>query len=168
MGDSWGAIEAAIRLGDARKPAVPMDDAEMHEELTARLAELAEKLHYALEAEAEMKATRENLTAEIERLAGTTNEGQPVKAMDWNIEVAPGERWSWDKDLVAQLLEARGVSKDEDLPDFVDRAATINRKRYEKAPEEERAYFAPALTRKEGKTAVKVWPDDPSKYRKES
>jgi hypothetical protein len=164
MSESWEAIESAIR---GAAPAPVMDEAELHGERVDRLAAFAEELHYLLDDESALKARKEELVAEIERLAGTPD-GLPVKANDWNIEVTPGERWSWDKDLVAQLLEARGVTDgDEDLPDFVDRSATINRTRYERAPEEDRAYFAPALTRKEGKAKVKVWPDDPSKYRKE-
>lgn len=161
---TWDELDDALKA----KPREIVEVSDMEQERIERLGDYAERLHYIREEMAENKALEAAIVADIERLAGPTDEGHPVQAGDWMIEVTSGERWSWDKDLVEQLLDAKGVSTEDDsLPDFVDRSATINRRRYEKAPEDLRAYFAPALTRKEGKPTVKVTPKDPSKYRKD-
>ncbi len=160
MTSEWDAFDTPTRT-----PA-EIDAASRMAETERRAAEAAEALHYTRQELAELKAKETALVDELVHLYGQTDEGHPAKAQDWNIEVNPGERWVWDKDLVSELVGTLGASpaKPVEPPDFVDQTCTINRKKYEQADEAMRRLFAPALTRKPGRAIVKVTPDNPSLY----
>jgi|Laugrefa1bdmlbdn_1035148.scaffolds.fasta_scaffold01338_4 hypothetical protein len=67
------------------------------------------------------------------------------------ITVSRGSRYEWDQTVLSSLFES-GVKK----PDFVKSHLTIDKKRFDRMAEEDRAPLLPALTRKPGSVSVKV------------
>ena len=128
-----------------------------------RLADLAEKLFYIDRENAELKEARKRAILDLEGLIPETHEGE-IKAHGWTIMVERGERWSWDKDILEQLLKAKGINDPENVPPFISRSTTINRKKFDVQPDAERAEWMPALTRQKGTTKITVTPDDKYKY----
>lgn len=136
---------------------------EVAEEAEARLADAAEALWYIDQELETLKEQRKRRIIEIEELVP---EGQEeVRAVDWTLSVKRGERWSWDKDILEEILKQEGHPTEDDYPIFVSKSTTIKRDKFDQQPESVRKKFMPALTRKKGVTTVVVTPDNPSAYR---
>lgn len=78
--------------------------------------------------------------------------GEQIKEVgDVRVIVTRGERFDWDQDLMAQLLNDMDA-----LPDHVKKRYTVEKRRYEKLPPEDQQLLMPALTRKAGPAKIVV------------
>tara|TARA_B100001094_G_scaffold100619_2_gene96767 strand:+ start:5942 stop:6382 length:441 start_codon:yes stop_codon:yes gene_type:complete len=69
------------------------------------------------------------------------------------VTVTRPERFKWDQDLIKQLLNDVDV-----LPSHVTKRYTVEKRRFERLPDEDKALLMPALTREAG--APKITVDD--------
>lgn len=163
MSDEWSAFEDAPAEPAPAKLADALADASVADAALDRLSDCAEALMYAERELAACKECRTRLILEIESLIPETHDG-PLKVPGWTINVERGERWSWDKDILDQLLAAKGLNEPADIPPFITKSTGIVRKKFDMQPEEVRREWMPALTRQKGATKITVHPDDKYKY----
>ena len=167
----WDELEEApetkpepAKTGDF---AAEYDPAAVAAETEARLASLAEAVYRIDREMVELKENRKRAALDIEALI-PESQIDPVRAEDWTITVERGERWSWDKDVLEQILKAQGIEDPKDIPDFVTKTTGIKRDKFDRQPEEVRKQYMPALTRGKGTTKITIQPDNPSLYTKET
>lgn len=174
MPDEWSAFEDAPADAAPADPRVAGDlfpetlveamrKSGIEDEILDRLADRAEALLYAERELAACAEAKKRLIIEIEELIPETAEG-PIKVPGWTISIERGERWTWDKDILEQLLATKGINDPADIPSFITRSTTINRKVFDAQPEDVRKEWIIALTRKKGATKIVVTPDDKYKY----
>ena len=74
-----------------------------------------------------------------------------IDSPDAVITVSRGCRYEWDQEILTSLF-ASGVR----MPDFVKKHLAVDKRRFDRMSEEDRAPLLPALTRKPGTVSVKV------------
>ena len=70
----------------------------------------------------------------------------------FEVIVSRSERWSWDKEALSREFSQ------EDLPDYIKRSLTVDKRKFQKLPEFEQQRLKHALTRKLDNPKVKVIP----------
>lgn len=165
----WDELEAALKEAESEptKPeATPaggtietavIDREEYEKERNHRLASLASRLFTVDSALAEFKDSRKNILTDMEALVPEELSGTIV-VPGWEILVERGERWSWDKEILEQILAQKGIEDPEDMPPFVSKSTTIKRDKFDRQPEEVRREYMPALTRMKGATKITIKP----------
>lgn len=134
------------------------------EEMTKRLVEglpgKVDILEAARTQVALLKETEKTAVADIVRVfdavAGTEGAG-----LDGHVDLPDGrrvmltrsERWKWDQEVLNRII---GDDPEEDLPDYVKRSTTINRKKFESLPDDEQDKWKPALTREAAPAKIEV------------
>lgn len=175
MSDEWSAFEEAAPAAPAPALVGDLDDlfpetlveamrkSGLEDEVLDRLSSLAESLLYAERELAECKECRTRVVTDIEGLIPETMEGT-IKVPGWTITIERGERWSWDKDILEQMLKLKGINDPAEIPAFIKRSTTVNRAKFDAQPEDVRREWIAALTRQKGATKITVTPDDKYKY----
>ena len=74
-----------------------------------------------------------------------------VDAGKYQININVAERWTWDQDLLAELLNA-----DPELPDCAQMKVAINKRKFEAADSSTRIKLLDALTRTPAKPKLKI------------
>jgi hypothetical protein len=74
-----------------------------------------------------------------------------IDAPEAIITVSRGCKYEWDQKILTTLFES-GVK----MPDFVKKHLAVDKRKFDRMTEEDRAPLLPALTRKPGNVTVKV------------
>lgn len=78
-------------------------------------------------------------------------EGELALSTDnFEIVVRRSERWTWDK----KRLE--GIFAQGEVPDYINRSITVDKRKFQKLPQSEQDLLKPALTRKLDNPKIKV------------
>jgi hypothetical protein len=133
--DAWELLEGRSILEDAAS--VSVDDLR-----NARLGPLAKELTSKLAELEHLDAVVKALKLEVAHYFPETEGVHEWEDEFTHVEVSYGERLSWDKH------ELERIFGESELPDYVKRTLSIDKKRYDNLPNEERAALASALTRK--------------------
>jgi len=67
------------------------------------------------------------------------------------VHIRIPERYQWDQDQLRKILEDGN-----ELPDFVRKTLSVDKRRFDALDDDERKKLLPALTRKPGKPSIKV------------
>ena len=139
--DEWSAFESSPR---------EMRDEGRQAEIAERIAPLASRL-------AEARAQHEGLSELIEQLEAEIAHFFPEEAGEKSIAtsthevvVSRTERWKWDKAALEREFEQG------EIPDYVKRSITVDKRKFERLPREEQERLKFALTRTLDKPKVKV------------
>lgn len=132
---------------------VPMPEDDLEEAKIKRdkaMNELAKRL-FALKARSEEDAQE---IARMEAELGTyfPEEAGEISVSTENFTVTCNrlERWSWDKTLLEEIFNQ------EELPEWVTRNLSVDKRKFQKLPTDEREKVKPALTRKLNNPRIKV------------
>ncbi len=137
MSDSWEMFGSS-----AERPSTP--------DVGERLRPLAEELHKLVLEREEADQRIGQLENEISRLFPEEAGQHAHGAGAFEVVVSRSERWSWDKTMLAKHFG------EGDLPDFVNRSLTVDKRKFLKLPIEEQNALKYALTRKLDNPKVKV------------
>jgi hypothetical protein len=147
--DAWDALEGRSPYIDA----AALSAADLR---NARLGPLAKELAVKTAELEHLDAVVKALKAEVVRYFPEAEGDHSWEDEFTLVEVAYSERQSWDKAELERLF-----GKDE-LPDYVKRTLSIDKKRYDALPAGERAALASALTRKLSAARITITPKGPT------
>ena len=139
--DPWDAIESASEVAIDRSS-----------ERLNRLEVLAEE-YAQIKREHDALATRlGQVENEIAHLFPEEAGELAQSTKDFDVVVSRSERWTWDKSALEKLFSQ------EELPDYVKRSLSVDKRKFSKLPQYEQEKLRFALTRKLDNPKVRVIP----------
>lgn len=121
-----------------------------------RIEEMAKavEMYASIEASIEtMKHTLEDLKAQILAEFDEAAEEQQLNFGNYTVTVRRAERWTWDSDLVEQMVD------DGATPEFVKKTYTVDKRKFVKQDSVVRDAYLHALTRKPGPATINITKD---------
>lgn len=110
--------------------------AERHREVSVKIGELQDILT--------------GIEGEIAHMFPEVSGEQSITTDRFEVVVSRSERWSWDKDALEEMF-GQG-----DLPDYVKRSMSVDKRKFLKLPTSEQESLHHALTRNLDKPKIKV------------
>lgn len=117
-----------------------------------RMQSLAENYEAAKQSYATVKETLDNLEMQIVGEVPEDFGEHEIDAGELTITVRRNDRFAWDQNILAETLEELS----DQYPDFVKVSYTIDKKKFNAAPDDVRKPFLHALTRKQGTVNVTI------------
>lgn len=121
-----------------------------------RIAEMAKavEMYASIEASIEtMKRTLEDLKAQILAEFDEAAEEQQRNFGNYTVTVKRSERWTWDSDLVEQMVDGGAI------PEFVKKTYTVDKRKFVNQDSVVRDAYLHALTRKPGPATINITKD---------
>ena len=103
----------------------------------------------------EITERMQQLSQEIAHYAPESAEEHTFKTNRCEVSVTRSERWSWDQEKLVEILGDDQTH----WPDHVKRTISVDKRKFQKLPPQEREALKPALTRKLDAAKVKVTTD---------
>lgn len=141
--DEWDAFDAPSEDASEKESySSPVDE--------SRAASLAEEYSHLEAVNAETKARMEMIVDELSRMFPETEGAMSREAGSYTITIKRDERWVWDKEILAEMFG------DDDLPPYVKRTLSVDKRKFERLKTSEQDQLKPALTRKLAKPKIEV------------
>ena len=129
----------------------PVDYNAYHSEKNERAQRLGIE-HAALEQKKQEIDNRlRQVGEEIALLADEDTEEHTFETEKCTVSVSRTERWTWDTESLESIL-----GSPDNWPEYVKKSVSVDKRRFQKLPQEEQERLKPALTRSLNKPKVKV------------